>query len=88
MAGTAYHQASRGGLFGVTVTEQRGLQMWSRIDSCVVWPNGKAYLFSGDEYVRYDIEADKVDPGYPLPIAGNWPGVPILEPGPPAPPPH
>jgi hypothetical protein len=49
--------------------------MWSQIDTCLVWPNGKAYLFSGNEYVRYDIAGDRVDEGYPLPIAGNWPGL-------------
>ncbi|GAA0928198.1 hemopexin repeat-containing protein [Virgisporangium aurantiacum] len=41
----------------------------------MVWPNGKAYLFVSGRYYRYDIATDRVDPGYPLPIAGNWPGV-------------
>ena len=25
--------------------------------------------------MRFDVGADKVDPGYPKPIAGNWPGL-------------
>jgi Hemopexin len=49
--------------------------MWNQIDSCLVWPTGKAYLFSGPEYVRYDIATDRVDDGYPKPIAENWPGL-------------
>jgi hypothetical protein len=51
-----------------------------RIDSAVVWPTNKAYFFSGHEYTRYDIGGDQPDPGYPRPIADNWPGVPILTP--------
>ena len=41
----------------------------------VVWPNGKAYFFTAGRYFRYDMATDRVDPGYPLPIAGNWPGL-------------
>ncbi|NUP79103.1 MAG: hypothetical protein HOV96_16325 [Nonomuraea sp.] len=44
-------------------------------DAAINWGNGKAYFFRGRDYLRYDIGADRVDPGYPLPIAGNWPGV-------------
>jgi len=47
------------------------------IDTAVVWPNGKAYFFKGDQYVRYNIDPknEGVDPGYPYPIKGNWPGL-------------
>ena len=45
------------------------------IDAAVLWNNGKAYFFRGDQYVRYGVTADKADPGYPKAIAGSWPGV-------------
>jgi hypothetical protein len=48
----------------------------SGIDAAVRWNNGKAYFFKGSHYLRYDIAADKVDPGYPFPIAGHWKGFP------------
>jgi Lysine-specific metallo-endopeptidase/Hemopexin len=41
----------------------------------VMWPNGKMYVFVAGRYFRYDVATDRVDPGYPLPIAGNWPGL-------------
>ena len=43
--------------------------------AAVVWPNGKAYFFRGNEYIRYDMAKDSADPGYPLPIVGMWPGL-------------
>jgi hypothetical protein len=40
-------------------------------------PNAKIYFFKGSEYIRVDPNnAWNVDPGYPKPIAGNWPGFP------------
>ena len=43
--------------------------------SAVVWPNGKAYFFRGNKYIRYDIKADKTDDNYPKLINQNWPGL-------------
>lgn len=37
---------------------------------------GKCYFFKGDSYIRYDWNADKMDPGYPKKIAGNWHNLP------------
>ncbi len=48
---------------------------WTNVDAVVRWPNGKVYFFRGSQYLRYDVATDKVDTGYPQPIAGNWPGV-------------
>jgi len=36
----------------------------------------KLYFFNGGQYSRYDIKQDAVDAAYPLPVAGNWPGLP------------
>jgi hypothetical protein len=48
----------------------------TRIDGAVNWGDGKIYVFRGAEYLRYDIAGEKVDAGYPKPIAGNWSGFP------------
>ncbi|WP_236790950.1 hemopexin repeat-containing protein [Amycolatopsis sp. GM8] len=41
-----------------------------------VAPSGeKAYFFTGDRYIRYDVEKDGIDDGYPLSIAAQWPGL-------------
>ncbi len=40
-------------------------------------PTQKIYFFKGSEYIRVDPNNGwNVDPGYPKPIAGNWPGFP------------
>ncbi len=49
----------------------------SGIDSCL-WndASNKIYFFKGAEFVRIDPTAAwAVEPGYPKPIVGNWPGL-------------
>jgi len=49
------------------------------IDAAVSWNTGKAYFFKGNKYIRVNMAPhpnNKVDSGYPKPIAGNWPGWP------------
>ncbi|GAA4000863.1 hypothetical protein GCM10022631_09440 [Deinococcus rubellus] len=38
--------------------------------------NGSVYLFKGNQYVRYNWIQDRVDPGFPQPIAQYWKGLP------------
>ncbi|WP_025037870.1 hemopexin repeat-containing protein [Bradyrhizobium sp. DOA9] len=45
------------------------------LDAIMNWGNGKLYAFKGPSYFRYDITMERVDAGYPRPIAGNWPGI-------------
>ena len=45
------------------------------IDAVINWGNGKIFFFRGPNYLRYDISADRVDDGFPKPIAGNWNGL-------------
>jgi hypothetical protein len=45
------------------------------LDAAIVWPNGKAYFFKGDKYVRYAINPEGIDPWYPKKIQDQWPGL-------------
>lgn len=45
------------------------------IDTALDLADGRVYLFRGVEYVRVDQWSNAVDPGYPLPITGFWPGL-------------
>jgi hypothetical protein len=45
------------------------------IDAAVEWGNGKAYFFRGSQYSRFDLKANRVDPGYPKSIT-EWTGLP------------
>ncbi|OWQ90894.1 hypothetical protein CDN99_12090 [Roseateles aquatilis] len=47
----------------------------SKIDAAVNWGNGIAYFFRRDQYVRYNIAADRVEFG-PVTIASAWTALP------------
>ena len=54
-----------------------GIPWTGGIDAIANWGNGKAYFFKGSEYIRYDLQQGRADPGYPKPIdQANWPGMP------------
>jgi hemopexin len=65
---------------GAPITHWSGLSASPK--PFVWWGFNKAYAFSGANYVRYEAGnptlgiAEGVEPGYPVPIAGNWPGLP------------
>ncbi len=42
------------------------------IDACLNWGNGKAYLFSEGQYIRYDLASRTTDKGYPLITSKIW----------------
>ncbi len=64
-------------LFFVSFAFAERLEVKKTIDAVVEWDNGKAYFFRGNQYVRFDIKADKADPGYPKQInSETWPGLP------------
>ncbi|MEJ8650728.1 hemopexin repeat-containing protein [Streptomyces sp. MS1.AVA.3] len=53
-----------------------GLWSGGGIHAAIMYNNGNAYFMRGTRYRAYDIAQDRViDPSYPLPIAGNWPGL-------------
>ena len=49
--------------------------MISPVGAAVMWKNGKAFFFKGDQYVRYSVAEDWADQDYPRPIKGNWDGL-------------
>jgi len=56
-----------------------GVSFTDGVDTAVNWRNGKAYFFKGGQYIRYDLRADRADPGYPKPINNEtWPGLEVL----------
>ncbi len=49
----------------------------TNFDAMVTWKSGKMYAFSGNLYYRYDLNTNRMDPGYPKYIQGNWQGLPF-----------
>lgn len=64
-------------LIVLTLTGSTCLAAPSFVTAAIHWPGGKAQFFLSDgTYVRYDIAADRADPGYPKPITDTtWPGL-------------
>ena len=43
------------------------------IDAVFTTPNGKTYMFKGNQYIRYsNSDCNEVDEGYPKSVKGNW----------------
>ncbi len=70
------HHFSKGQIDRMHAGLHTGNRRFLLHQAAVLWDNGKAYFFKGDQYVRYDVAGDRADPGYPLPIAGHWLGIP------------
>lgn len=49
---------------------------WVDVEAAVMWPNGRLYFFREGEYLAFDVNEDRIPPGYPAPIHGNWRGFP------------
>ncbi len=51
----------------------------SGFDHAFIYSDGKAYFFKGAEHIRVNISGatEVVDPGYPMPTVGRWPGMPF-----------
>jgi len=51
---------------------------FKKIDAAINCGNGKAYFFSGEKYIRFDMTNFMADPDYPRPInSTTWPGLPF-----------
>ncbi len=46
-----------------------------RITAAMEWSTGNVSLFGDDDYVLVDSGKEQAQPGYPRPIAADWPGV-------------
>ena len=56
------------------------LQQTGRVDAALAGLDGKIYLFSGDQYVRYSgTDLSRIDEGYPRSIRNDWGGLTGVE---------
>ena len=60
--------------------DEEGKPYWEgltfdRIDAVINWGDGTAYFFSGPDFIRYNLEENKADPGYPKSIQPHWSGL-------------
>jgi MAC/Perforin domain/Hemopexin len=46
--------------------------VFERLDAAFYYGNSKAYFFSGDQYIRYDLALGRADPGYPRYLSSNY----------------
>jgi hypothetical protein len=46
--------------------------VFARLDAAFYYGNSKAYFFSGDQYIRYDLALGCADPGYPRYLSSNY----------------
>lgn len=49
-----------------------GMTFTGALDAVANFGTGKAYFFQGDQYIRFDLSANKADPGYPKKISEQW----------------
>jgi hypothetical protein len=45
------------------------------LGTAVNWGNGKVYFFKRSQYIRYDLAADRAEPGWPKEIKDEWQGL-------------
>ncbi len=66
----------------ITAHDPYGNPYWpglgiEHVDAAVNWGDGTAYLFSGSQYIRFDLARGRVDASYPRPLQPYWAGLPF-----------
>ncbi len=52
--------------------EESNLSKLGKVDASYIDAEGKIYLFTGDQYLRFSNDLSAIDEGYPKTIKGNW----------------